>query len=146
MTIWNPWHGCIKISPGCNHCYVYSKDAEFGKDTTKVRKTSKFDLPIQKKKKKEYKLMPEEEPVYTCELEEHVHGEGCSDAEGNTICEMPEHEHVDECLIEPEEEPKDGDIIESNSRMFEAMVTEHGGIPTRFAPTADDYELLKQNS
>lgn len=47
-------------------------------------------------------------------------------------------------IIEPEEEPKDGDIIESNSRMFEAMVTEHGGIPTRFAPTADDYELLKQ--
>ena len=39
---------------------------------------------------------------------------------------------------------QDGDIIESNSRMFEAMVTEHGGIPTRFAPTADDYELLKQ--
>lgn len=47
-------------------------------------------------------------------------------------------------IIEPEEEPKDGDIIESNSRMFEAMVTEHGGIPCRFAPIADDYELLKK--
>ncbi len=47
-------------------------------------------------------------------------------------------------IIEPEEEPKDGDIIESNSRMFEAMVKEQGGIPYRFAPTADDYELLKQ--
>lgn len=66
MTIWNPWHGCIKISPGCNHCYVYSKDAAFGKDASKVRKTSKFDLPIQKNRKKEYKLLQEEEPVYTC--------------------------------------------------------------------------------
>ncbi len=46
-------------------------------------------------------------------------------------------------IIEPGTEPKDGDIIESNSRMFEAMVREHGGVPCRFAPTADDYELLK---
>lgn len=66
MPTWNPWHGCIKISPGCNHCYVYSRDAEFGKDTTKVKRTSKFDLPLQKNRKKEYKLMPEEEPIYTC--------------------------------------------------------------------------------
>lgn len=66
MPIWNPWHGCIKISPGCNHCYVYRRDAEFGKDTTKVHKTSKFDLPLQKNRKKEYKLLPEQEPVYTC--------------------------------------------------------------------------------
>lgn len=20
---WNPWHGCIKISPGCKYCYMY---------------------------------------------------------------------------------------------------------------------------
>jgi len=66
MPIWNPWHGCIKISPGCNHCYVYRRDAEFGKDTTKVHKTSKFDLPLQRNRKKEYKLLPEQEPVYTC--------------------------------------------------------------------------------
>lgn len=46
-------------------------------------------------------------------------------------------------IIEPGTEPKDGDIIESNSRMFEAMVTEHGGSPQRFAPIIDDYELLK---
>lgn len=66
MQTWNPWHGCIKISPGCNHCYVYSRDAQFGKDTTKVRKTSKFDLPLQKNRKKEYRLIPEEGPVYVC--------------------------------------------------------------------------------
>lgn len=66
MTTWNPWHGCIKISPGCNHCYVYRRDAEFGKDTTKVKKTAKFDLPVQKNRRGEYKLMPEAEPVFTC--------------------------------------------------------------------------------
>ena len=66
MPIWNPWHGCIKISPGCNHCYVYRRDAEFGRDTTQVKKTSRFDLPIQRNRKKEYKLLPEREPVYTC--------------------------------------------------------------------------------
>ncbi len=46
-------------------------------------------------------------------------------------------------IIEPEQEPKEGDIIESNSRMFQAMVQEHSGIPTRFSPIADDYEALK---
>lgn len=24
--IWNPWHGCIKISEGCEHCYMYYLD------------------------------------------------------------------------------------------------------------------------
>lgn len=66
MPVWNPWHGCMKISPGCNHCYVYSRDAEFGKNASKVHKTSKFDLPLQKNRQKDYKLLPEAEPVYTC--------------------------------------------------------------------------------
>lgn len=48
-------------------------------------------------------------------------------------------------IIEPGQEPKDGDIIESNSRMFEAMVREQGGCPTRFATIADEYDLLKQS-
>lgn len=47
-------------------------------------------------------------------------------------------------MIEPEDTPKDGDIIESNSRMLTALVSEDGGAPTRFAPVADDYEELKR--
>ena len=35
-------------------------------------------------------------------------------------------------------------IIESNSRMFEAMVRQSGGAPSRFAATPDDYSLLKE--
>ena len=33
-VMWNLWHGCTKISPGCAHCYVYRRDAEYGKDTS----------------------------------------------------------------------------------------------------------------
>ncbi|MBE6888211.1 MAG: molybdopterin biosynthesis protein [Ruminococcaceae bacterium] len=46
-------------------------------------------------------------------------------------------------IIEPDQEPQEGDIIESNSRMFEAMAKQNGADPTRFAPIADDYDKLK---
>lgn len=47
-------------------------------------------------------------------------------------------------IVEPYEDPKEGDIIESNSRMFEAMVKEEGGIPKRYDIVPDDYELIKK--
>lgn len=46
-------------------------------------------------------------------------------------------------IIEPTEIPKDGDILESNSRMFEAMVTSYGGIAHRFPPIEDDYDKIR---
>lgn len=46
-------------------------------------------------------------------------------------------------IIEPTETPTDGSIIESNSRMFENMVTVEGGIAHRFPPIEDDYEKIK---
>ena len=46
-------------------------------------------------------------------------------------------------IIEPTQEPKEGDIIESNSRMFENLVLTQGGNPTRFSPIADEYDLIK---
>lgn len=46
-------------------------------------------------------------------------------------------------IVEPYEDPKEGDIIESNSRMFEAMVREQGGIPCRYGIVPDDYEMIK---
>ena len=46
-------------------------------------------------------------------------------------------------IVEPYEDPKEGDIIESNSRMFEAMVREQGGIPCRYGIVPDDYEKIK---
>lgn len=46
-------------------------------------------------------------------------------------------------IIEPTKTPEAGEIIESNSRMFEAMVTSYGGIADRFPPIEDDYNKIK---
>lgn len=46
-------------------------------------------------------------------------------------------------IIEPEDKPQDGSIIESNSRMFENMVNVAGGIGHRFPPIIDDYEQIR---
>ena len=47
-------------------------------------------------------------------------------------------------MIEPGTEPKDGDIIESNSRMFENMVIAQGAKAVRFPTIADDYDKIKE--
>lgn len=47
-------------------------------------------------------------------------------------------------IVEPTATPKEGDIIESNSRMFENLVITQGGEPTRFPPIPDDYEMIKK--
>ncbi|MEY8358811.1 molybdopterin biosynthesis protein [Anaerotruncus colihominis] len=47
-------------------------------------------------------------------------------------------------LIEPDQVPTEGDILESNTRMFEGLVQEGGGIGERFAPIPDDDALLKE--
>ena len=41
---WNLWHGCHKKSEGCQHCYVFRRDAEFEKDSNIVTKTASFNL------------------------------------------------------------------------------------------------------
>lgn len=46
-------------------------------------------------------------------------------------------------IIELTKTPEEGEIIESNSRMFEAMVTSYGGIAERFPPIEDDYNKIK---
>ena len=52
-------------------------------------------------------------------------------------------------LVSPEAvadgiEPPDGAIIESNSRMFEAMVNDEGGRAVRHEPLADDRALIRE--
>lgn len=46
-------------------------------------------------------------------------------------------------IIEPGTTPRDGDIIESNSRMFEAMAQESFAEPHRFDTIKDNYDELK---
>lgn len=60
MPIWNPWHGCHKLSEGCKHCYVFREDAAFSTEisTNFVRKTSSFDLPVKRDRKRNWKFPP----------------------------------------------------------------------------------------
>jgi protein gp37 len=62
---WNPWHGCKKISEGCENCYVYRTDAKYERDSSDVKKNADFYLPIKRNRRKEYKI-PSGETVYTC--------------------------------------------------------------------------------
>ena len=48
-------------------------------------------------------------------------------------------------IVEPKLDLIPGEIIDSNSRMFEAMVNEAGGNPTRYKAIADDYVKLKEH-
>jgi len=47
--MWNQWYGCHKKSEGCQHCYMFRRDAEFEKDSHVVTKTASFNLPIRHK-------------------------------------------------------------------------------------------------
>lgn len=73
MPFWNPWHGCTKCSPGCLHCYVYRRDESFGKDASVVQKTASFTLPVQKDRKGQYKIKPEDGMVWTCFTSDFFH-------------------------------------------------------------------------
>ncbi len=66
MSIWNPWHGCKKISPGCANCYVYRRDESIGKDASIVSKTNDYDLPLKKNRQGGYKLDGSGGVVFTC--------------------------------------------------------------------------------
>ena len=66
MAVWNPWHGCRKISPGCQNCYVYRRDAAVGIDSSVVRQTAQFSLPVRRKRNGAYCLTDTSGPVYTC--------------------------------------------------------------------------------
>lgn len=64
-VMWNLWHGCHKLSPGCKHCYVYRGDAKRDVDSSVVTQTKNFDLPARRKRNGEYKIPPGT-LVYTC--------------------------------------------------------------------------------
>lgn len=63
--MWNLWHGCHKVSAGCQNCYVYRMDAEHGRDSSVVAKTASFGLPLKRSRDGSYKLSGGE-TVYTC--------------------------------------------------------------------------------
>ena len=56
MNMWNPWHGCHKISEGCMNCYMFAFDKERDIDSNVVYKTNSFKLPISKDRNGEFKI------------------------------------------------------------------------------------------
>jgi len=39
QATWNPWHGCIKVSPGCKNCYMYRGKRRWGRNPNVVVKS-----------------------------------------------------------------------------------------------------------
>ncbi len=63
--MWNLWHGCHKKSEGCQHCYVYRRDASFEKDANIVTKTTSFSLPVRRDRSGSWKV-PSGTLMWTC--------------------------------------------------------------------------------
>ena len=54
---WNPWHGCIKCSEGCQNCYVYYLDQMRGKSGADIYRTKTgFRYPLAKDRAGNYKI------------------------------------------------------------------------------------------
>jgi len=45
---YNPWQGCLKVSPGCDNCYMYRDKIRYGQDPEKVvrSKPPTFNKPL----------------------------------------------------------------------------------------------------
>lgn len=55
--IWNPWHGCVKCSEGCEHCYMYYLDRMRNCNGADIYRTKAgFRYPLQKDRKGNYKI------------------------------------------------------------------------------------------
>ena len=65
MQMWSPWHGCRKISEGCDNCYMYYLDKIRDRDGSVIYKTQSFYLPIQKNRQGAY-LVPPGSTLSTC--------------------------------------------------------------------------------
>lgn len=63
--MWNPWHGCKKVSEGCKFCYVYRQDKAHEKCGADFYVTKQFDMPIKRSRDGEYKIKSGE-VVATC--------------------------------------------------------------------------------
>ena len=48
--IWNPWHGCTRVSEGCDHCYMYYNDERRGIDPSRIQPTRNLDYPLRRRR------------------------------------------------------------------------------------------------
>lgn len=62
---WNPWMGCERVSPGCDHCYMFDGMKRFGRNPDVVQRTkTTFNAPLKWK---------EPARVFTCSWSDFFH-------------------------------------------------------------------------
>jgi protein gp37 len=55
--IWNPWHGCVKWSEGCQNCYMFFLDRMRERNGAEIYRTKAgFDYPLHKDRSGRYKV------------------------------------------------------------------------------------------
>lgn len=54
--IWNPWHGCVKCSEGCENCYMYFLDRMRDKNGAEIYLTGNARYPLSKDRQGRYKI------------------------------------------------------------------------------------------
>ncbi|MBO6141137.1 MAG: DUF5131 family protein [Ruminococcus sp.] len=55
--IWNPWHGCVRKSEGCDNCYMFFLDKMRDMDGSSIFRTKAgFNYPLQKDRQGRYKI------------------------------------------------------------------------------------------
>ena len=54
--IWNPWHGCVKCSEGCENCYMYFLDGMRGRDGAEICRTGNARYPLSRDRQGRYKI------------------------------------------------------------------------------------------
>ncbi len=60
--IWNPWHGCVRCSEGCQNCYMYFLDEQRGKSGADIYRTKTgFQYPLSKDRQGQYKVQSGEQ-------------------------------------------------------------------------------------
>lgn len=58
---WNPWYGCLKVSPGCKGCYMFRDQEFYNNDPSLIKKSkTKFNEPFKFEKDPNIKF------VFTC--------------------------------------------------------------------------------
>lgn len=68
---WNPWRGCTRISPGCDHCYMFTAQERYGNDPSTVTRTKTWGEPI--KWQREAEARGRIETVFTCSWSDWFH-------------------------------------------------------------------------
>lgn len=82
---WNPWLGCTKVSEGCDHCYMFREQRQYGNDPEVVRRSkTKFNDPL---KWKDARL------IFTCSWSDwfHVDADPWRDEAWDVIRRSPQH-------------------------------------------------------